>query len=171
MARLRAILYNRLWNRWIDLRHYLAVKHAECVTNLVLDVLVVEVLGHEPDELVEGDAAVVVLVDDADELLQLALQRRPPERPHDLAQLHRGDGAAPISLQLHIIRCFVYIYIYKMGNLSKNENMSLYSLSVSSEMFSLALRMAASRSRTASSSSSILRNLRRGCCCLCQVSG
>ena len=52
-----------------------------------------------------------------------------------------------------------------MGNLSKNENMSLYSLSVSSEMFSLALRMAASRPRTASSSSSILRNLRRGCCC------
>ena len=74
-------------------------------------------LLHQPHELVEGDAAIVVLVNHADQLLQLALQRRPPERPHDLAQLHRGDGAAPISLQLHMIRlstsyllCFVDIY-------------------------------------------------------------
>ena len=63
-------------------------------------------LCHEPDELIEADGPVPVLIDLADELLQLQLRRGPAECPHHLAQLHRGDAAATIPD--HLIHHVMY---------------------------------------------------------------
>ncbi len=50
----------------------LPVEHPEGLPDLLLDVAVlVDVLGHQVDELVEADAAVAVLVDLVDHLLRV----------------------------------------------------------------------------------------------------
>ena len=51
---------------------------------------------HQPDQLIEGDAAVTILVHLSYQLLQLSLWWRPAECSHDLAQLHGSDGSPSV---------------------------------------------------------------------------
>ena len=51
---------------------------------------------HQPHQLIEGDTPVTVLVHLPHQLPQLPLGGAPAECPHDLAELHSGDGSTSV---------------------------------------------------------------------------
>ena len=73
--------------------------YCRCLTGLTI----IKPPCHQPDELIEGDAAIAILVDLSYQLLQLSLWRRPAESSHDLAELH-GSDASP-SIPGHRVDC------------------------------------------------------------------
>ena len=111
--------------------------------------------GHEPNKLIKADVPVPVLVDHVHHVLELLLGGRPAKGSHHLAELLGADGATAVSgegggggqvwwkawhsyAQSVALRRKHELGDEWSSHLSKKENMSLYSFSMSVGSFSAA---------------------------------
>ena len=91
--------------------------------------------GHQPDELVEVDVPVAVLVDNVDHLLELLLQGTPAEGPHDSLE---GRNVSHSSLNTTLLASNSSAPMDPPPSRSKKEKISRNSFNLSGDNCSIA---------------------------------